>query len=93
MKRIIGGKIYDTRKAVCIADDEFSDGNNRLTHGRATKLYKTPKGRFFLYHETYWQGEDDTIEPLTPEEAKAEFEQLSGDPDDWPEEFGDPEEA
>jgi len=93
MNQIIGGKIYNTKTAVNLADNQFSDGSNRLSHGRATSLYKTKKGNFFAYHETCWQGEHDTIEPLTIEDAKALFEELSGDPENWPEQFGSTEEA
>ena len=93
MKKVINGKLYNTETAECIADNEFNDGTNRLSHGRATSLYKTTKGNFFAYHETCWQGEHDTIEPLTMSQAKEYFEELGGDPDHYPTEFGTPEEA
>lgn len=93
MKQIIGGKVYDTKTAEKIADNHFSDGSNRLSHGRGTSLYKTKKGNFFAFHETCWQGERDNIEPLAVGEAANLFEQLGGNPDNWPDEFGEPEEA
>ena len=93
MRAIIKGKLYDTREAQALATNEFSDGSNRLSHGRATRLFRTKKGSFFAAHETCWQGERDTIEPLSIEEAKEVFEDLEGDPDNYPEEFGEPEEA
>ena len=93
MKKIIGGKIYDTATASAIADNEFGDGTNRLTHGRATTLYRTSKGNFFAEHETCWQGEHDSIEPLTIDEAKELFDALNGDPENYPVEFGEPVEA
>lgn len=93
MKKIINDKLYNTETAETIADNEFSDGSNRLNHGRATTLYKTKKGNFFAYHETCWQDEHDSIEPLTKEEAKAQYEDLNGD-GDYEEIFGEiPEEA
>jgi hypothetical protein len=94
MIRIIDGKKYDTNKAVAIADNEYNaNPANRLNNGRATTLYRTAKGNFFAYHETCWQGEHDSIEPLGISEAKELFENLSGNPDNWPKEFGEPEEA
>jgi len=93
MKRIISGKKYDTEKAEEMASNHFSDGSNRMNCGRGTTLYKTKKGNFFALHETCWQGEHDTIEPLTIAEAKEYFEELGGDTEDWPMEFGEPEEA
>ena len=93
MKKVINGKSYDTATAEAIADNEFSDGSNRMTGGRSTNLYKTKKGNFFAHHETCWQGEHDTIEPLTKEEAKELYESLDGG-GDYEEIFGEaPEEA
>ncbi len=86
MKQIINGKLYDTDTAECIADNEFHGG-------RGTTLYKTKKGAFFAHHETYWQEEHDYIEPLSIPQATELFEQLGGNPDNWPAEFGEPEEA
>jgi hypothetical protein len=93
MRQIIGGKIYDTEKAEKLATNEFSDGNNRLQHGRATTLYKTNKGNFFAHHETCWQDDNDNIEQLTIAKAREYFEDLGGNPANWPTEFGEPEEA
>ena len=93
MKKIIGGKLYDTETATSIASNEFADGSNRLQRGRGTTLYKTAKGNFFALYETCWQGEHDTIQPLSSAEASALYEELNGDADNWPEEFGTPEQA
>ena len=93
MKQILSDKMYNTETASLLADNEFSDGSNRFTCGRATSLYKTKKGSFFAYHETCWQGEHDWIEPLTILEAKDLFEELRGDPQIWVATFGEPEEA
>jgi hypothetical protein len=76
MKKVIAGKSYDTETANAIADDEFRDGTNRMSRGRSTTLYKTTKGNFFCLHETCWQGEHDTIEPLTKTQAKEIYESL-----------------
>jgi len=93
MKRVINGTLYNTETAECVAHNEFADGTNRMMCGRCTSLYRTSKGNFFAWHETCWQGEHDTIEPLTKEEAKDLYECLDGD-GDYEKIFGEvPEEA
>ena len=94
MEQVIDGKIYDTDRAEAIADDEFSDGSNRLTRGRGRTLYKTKKGSFFVHIETCWQGEHDHLEPLVLEEAKELFESLVNHSVTWKSAFNEePEEA
>ena len=78
MRQVIGGKLYDTKTAELIADNEFTDGSNRRNHGRNVYLYKTKKGNFFVVDETQWQGEHDNIEPISIDEAKNLFERLDG---------------
>ena len=86
MKQIIQGKLYDTDKAELIADNEFYDGSNRISRGRATYLYRTKKGNFFIHHRT--------IEQVSPGEAKEHYEQLLNHAMDWEVAFGEaPEEA
>jgi hypothetical protein len=94
MRRVIDGKLYDTEKATLLADNEFSDGTNPISHGRATYLYKTKKGNFFALHVTQWQGEHDTIEACPVERAKQIFQQLDDSQSpDYEEVFGAAEEA
>lgn len=93
MERVIDGKKYDTEKATIVADNEFSDGSNRMNCGRCTLLYKTKKGNFFAAYETCWQGEYDTIDPLTINEAKEMFEGLRNQLGKYEEVFGEAEEA
>lgn len=94
MKRIINGKRYDTEKANTVATNAYWDGSNHDRNGRTTSLMKTKNGRFFLYDTTRWQGEINTIEPLTIEEAKYHYEELPVQEMDYKEAFGeDPEEA
>ncbi len=76
MKAVIGGVRYDTEKAQIIAHDCYWDGHNMERNGRNTYLYKTPNGRYFLVRLTLWQGERDSIEPLTKDEAIYFYEQL-----------------
>lgn len=76
MRAVIGGVRYDTEKAEVIASDCYWDGHNMERNGRNTYLYKTPNGRYFAVHLTMWQGERDSIEPLTKDEAIYLYEQL-----------------
>jgi len=94
MKQIINGKVYNTETATVIASDYYWDGSNWDRRGRNTFLYKTPKGAFFAHYTTRWQGERDTIEALTPGEAKSMYEGLPEHEADYAEAFGvEPEEA
>ncbi len=78
MDAIINRRRYSTETAdlLALADDEFLDRTNRLTHGRATHLDRTPRGAYFVFHETIWQHEHDSIEPLTETEAADLYEEL-----------------
>lgn len=94
MKQVIDGKVYDTETATIIASDRYWDGSNWERHGRNTYLYKTQKGNFFAYHTTQWQGEMNSIEALTVDEAKTLYERLPEADVDYEEAFGEkPEEA
>jgi hypothetical protein len=76
MKAIINRTVYDTEKATEIANDHYWDGHNFERGGRNTHLFKTAKGNYFAHHVTLWQGEHDSIEPLTLDEAADMYEQL-----------------
>jgi len=94
MKQIINRKVYDTKTATLIASNRFWDGRNFERNGRNTYLYKTMRGNFFARHTTQWQGERDTLEAMTPEEAKDLYEQLPEHEQDFEAAFGvKPEEA
>lgn len=94
MKQIIDRKEYDTEKAQLVASNRFWDGSNFERNGRNTYLYKTPKGNFFAHHTTQWQGERDTLEALTEDEAKTLYEDLPEHDMTYAEAFGEkPEEA
>ena len=94
MRKIIRGKMYDTETATLIANNEFSDGPNKMPGGRSTSLYKTARGNFFALYETHWQGERDTIEPLSITAAKDLFEALDADDNEYSDVFGEkPEDA
>lgn len=94
MKQIIEGKLYNTETASLVASDRYWDGHNYERRGRNIYLYKTKKGNFFVYHTTLWQGELDSIEAISLEEAKGYYETLTEHGMEYKEAFGeDPEEA
>ena len=90
MKRVINGKLYNTDTSELVCDNTWRDGTNRMNTGRCTSLYKTKSGQFFVYHETCWQGERNTIRSLTISEAKQYFEDFYADADDYNDVFGEP---
>jgi len=78
-ERIIGRKRYSVETAELIADDCYWDGHNYERSGRQTWLYRTPKGAFFTVTRTQWQGEDDSLTPISEGEAIELYEgRLSG---------------
>lgn len=94
MEEIINGKLYNTDTAQEVASDRYWDGNNFERSGRNTYLYKTSKGNYFSYHFTQWQGERESLEALTLEEAMQLYEQLPERELTYEEAFGVvPEEA
>lgn len=94
METIIDGKRYSTNTATLVAHNRYWDGSNYDRHGRNLYLYKTPKGRFFLYETTMWQGECDEIRPIDRDSAKFFYEHLRIHEMSYEEAFGEePEEA
>ena len=75
MTRIVNRKRYDTATATLLAGNDAWDGHNFERSGRNTFLYKTPKGAYFEVNLTCWQGESDTLLPVTLEEAIELFEE------------------
>lgn len=65
---------YDTEKATLLCGDDYWDGHNFERHGRNSFLYRTTHGRYFFQHLSQWQGESDTIEPCSEDEAIEFFE-------------------
>ena len=94
MRQVINGYRYNTETAKLIASNRYWDGHNFERQGRNRYLYKTPKGNFFLYNTTIWQGEVDYIEPIGLGEAKHWYENSREQEVEWEEAFGEePEEA
>lgn len=76
MSRVIDGKRYTVNTSTLLADDNYWDGNNFTKGGRNTFLFKTRGGAYFRVDMTCWQGERDSIEALTRDEAKELYERL-----------------
>ena len=76
MNQIVNNLRYDTQKSDLIAEDEFRDGNNRQYHGRNKYLYRTKNGNYFLVTETVWQGERDSLEPVSEKQAAELYETI-----------------
>ena len=74
MTRIVDRKKYSTKTATLLAADDYWDGHNFERHGRNTFLYRTPKGAYFTATVTMWQGEQDSLEPVTLDEAISLYE-------------------
>lgn len=72
--RIIDRKRYSVQTATLIAHDAYWDGHNFERHGRNEFLYRTPNGNYFIVNLTCWQGEQDTLIPVSQDEAIDLFE-------------------
>lgn len=74
MTRIIDRKKYSTATATLLAGDDRWDGHNFERGGRNQFLYRTANGAYFTVDLSMWQGEQDTLTPITQDEAIALFE-------------------
>ena len=73
-ERIVERKKYSVKTATLIASDEYWDGHNFERSGRNTFLYRTPNGNYFTVNLSQWQGERDTLTPISKDEAIDLFE-------------------
>lgn len=69
MVRIIGRRRYSVAASTLLASDAYWDGHNFERHGRNTYLYRTAKGAYFTVNLSQWQGEADSLTPITQQEA------------------------
>lgn len=69
MTRIVDRVRYSTATAELITGDDYWDGHNFERSGTNRFLYRTPRGRFFTVRLTQWQGEQDTLEPVSLDQA------------------------
>ena len=70
MRNLIDGRIYDTEKSDMVATNGYSAGSNKHNDGRSSTLYKTKKGQFFTHYSTCWQGECDSLDPVSNNQAQ-----------------------
>lgn len=71
---VIDGVRYDVSKAMLLADNQFWDGSNWERDGRNRFLYRTPNGRYFTVRLSQWQGERDSLQPITEDDARELYE-------------------
>ena len=76
-EKIIDRKKYSVATAELLAGNDHWDGSNFERSGRNAFLYRTPKGAYFYVALTRWQGETDTLNPLTKDHAISLFEEMS----------------
>lgn len=76
MTRTIGGRRYSVATAVLLASDEYWDGHNWERGGRNQFLYRTPRHNYFTVTLTQWQGERDTLTPISREAALELYDTL-----------------
>lgn len=74
MSAIIDRKKYSVKTAELLAGNDYWDGHNFERSGRNEFLYRTPNGAYFTVNLTQWQGERDTLLPVTQDEAIELFE-------------------
>ena len=67
--RVVERKRYSVKTATLLASDAYWDGHNWERRGRNSFLYRTPKGAYFTVSLTQWQGEQDTLQPVTEGDA------------------------
>lgn len=76
MSAVINGKRYDTETATLLAGDDYWDGHNYERRGTNTFLYRTAKGAYFTVLLTQWQGQRDTLTPISQADAMELWEGL-----------------
>lgn len=67
--RIVNRRRYSVETATLIAHDAYWDGRNFERSGRNRFLYRTPKGAYFTVTLSQWQGENETLTPISQDEA------------------------
>lgn len=73
--RMEDGTVIDTDKAVKSWDEDTRwDGRNHISKATGSqcnhqKLYKSRKGRYYVEHNSQWQGSTPHVEWVSPQEA------------------------
>ncbi|GAB6276041.1 MAG: hypothetical protein SAMD01599839_05810 [Rectinema sp.] len=76
-EEVIEGRRYSTKTATLLAGNDYWDGHNWERSGTNQFLYRTPRGRYFTFNLTQWEGQRDTFEPCDEEAARGIYEGLS----------------
>lgn len=74
LSAVIDRKRYSVATATLLAGNDYWDGSNWERSGRNCFLYRTPNGRYFTVNLTCWQGERDSLTPVSQDEAIEYFE-------------------
>ncbi len=74
---VIDRKRYNVETAELLAGNDHWDGHNLERSGRNTWLYRTPKGSYFSVTLSQWQGERDSLVPLSVDDAISTYEAMS----------------
>lgn len=77
VKRKVDHVLYDTAESTAIANNFYSDGENKYNDGRARELYIDSEGRYFFAEYSENDGEKDRINPISGADA-AEFVERYG---------------
>jgi len=100
MRRVIGGKVYNTETATCICCLPCFTQDERNFNWHDTHLYKTPKGAYFISGEggprSMWAEQIEAhgwaygsgLTLVTEEEARSYAEQARVRPDEYEAAFG-----
>jgi hypothetical protein len=74
MSKVVDRKRYNTETATLIASDAWWDGHNFERNHRNTFLYRTKRRAYFVVNQTRWQGEQDSLRPISEGEAVELYE-------------------
>jgi len=92
--RLSDGKLYNTKTADVVAHGYYCDGSKQDHFGRRQILYKTRKGDFFIFYESMWEDEVDSVEVVSIDQAQALYWSLIFQAMDYYDAFGcEPEES
>ena len=72
--RIVDRKRYSVATAALLAGNDYWDGHNFERSGRNMFLYRTPGGAYFTVTLSQWQGEQNSLDPVSLEDAIALYE-------------------
>ena len=66
---VVRGVKYNTLQSRPVSNDFYADGENKYHNGRASELYITEDGRYFLVDYFSWENVPEHIIPLVEKDA------------------------